>query len=71
MSELWQSFWWNAPIRTFTELYIEICLAFFLNVLNVSFVKSKFVDSVHECKWNNMNNHNVPCWSKQIFINPS
>jgi hypothetical protein len=32
---LWISFWWNAPLRTFTELFIEIALGFFLNSLNV------------------------------------
>jgi len=36
LNEVWKSFWWNAPLRTFTELYIEISLAFFLNSLNVS-----------------------------------
>jgi len=35
MSDMWDSFWWNAPVRTFTELYIEISLAFFINTLNV------------------------------------
>ncbi|CAI2385481.1 unnamed protein product [Moneuplotes crassus] len=36
-AELWESFFWNAPVRTFTELYIEISLAFFLNSLNTQF----------------------------------
>ena len=36
MKEAWDSFFWNAPIRTFTELFIEISLGFFLNTLNVS-----------------------------------
>jgi hypothetical protein len=43
MTEIWQSFWWNAPVRTFTELYIEICLAFFLNVLNIRFMSASGV----------------------------
>ena len=36
MKATWDSFFWNAPIRTFTELFIEISLGFFLNTLNVS-----------------------------------
>jgi len=23
-TEVWDGFWWNGPLRTFTELYIEI-----------------------------------------------
>ena len=36
MKATWDSFFWNAPLRTFTELFIEISLGFFLNTLNVS-----------------------------------
>lgn len=35
LKDLWLEFWWNAPLRTFTELYIEISFGFFLNSLNV------------------------------------
>ncbi|CAI2376366.1 unnamed protein product [Moneuplotes crassus] len=40
MNEIWTSFFWNAPLRTFSELYIEICLAFFLNTLNIQFLST-------------------------------
>ncbi|CAI2381883.1 unnamed protein product [Moneuplotes crassus] len=43
MGEIWTSFFWNAPLRTFTELYIEICLAFFLNTLNIQFLSTSGV----------------------------
>jgi len=36
LNGIWASFFYNAPLRTFTELYIEISLGFFLNTLNVS-----------------------------------
>ena len=34
----WSDFFWNAPVRTFTELYIEISLGFFLHTLNIRFL---------------------------------
>jgi hypothetical protein len=36
LKEIWSSFFFNAPLRTLTELYIEFSLGFFLNSLNVS-----------------------------------
>ena len=33
----WSDFFWNAPVRTFVELYIEISLGFFMHTLNIRF----------------------------------
>ena len=46
LENLWSEFWWNTPLRTFTELYIEISFAFFLNSLNVSIIFDKFIDQI-------------------------
>lgn len=36
LKRIWGSFFFNSPLRTFTELYVEISFGFFMNVLNVS-----------------------------------
>lgn len=36
----WGELFWNGPLRTFLELFIEICLGFFLHSLNVSILCS-------------------------------
>ena len=36
LNSIWSSLFYNTPLRTFTELYIEISMGFFLNALNVS-----------------------------------
>ena len=36
LMEIWTGFFFNTPLRTFTELFIEISLGLFLNTLNVS-----------------------------------
>lgn len=36
LTEIWAGIFWNTPLRTFTELYIEMSLILFLNTLNVS-----------------------------------
>jgi hypothetical protein len=35
---MWVGIFWNGPIRTFIELYIEICLAFFMHTFNIRFM---------------------------------
>ena len=37
LTATWSGFFWNAPVRTFTELYVEIALGFFMHTLNVRF----------------------------------
>ena len=39
-SSTWSDFFWNAPVRTFLELYIEISLGVFLHSLNIRFQTS-------------------------------
>lgn len=34
----WQDLFWNAPLRTFVELYIELALGFYLQSLNIRFM---------------------------------
>jgi len=36
LNSIWSSLFYNTPLRTLTELYIEISMGFFLNALNVS-----------------------------------
>jgi len=36
LDKMWKDLWWNSPIKTFIELFIEIAFLFFLNSLNVS-----------------------------------
>ena len=35
---MWADFFYNAPLRTFIELYIEISLGFFMHTLNIRFL---------------------------------
>ena len=39
LARIWNELFWNTPLRTFTELFIEISLGFFLHSLNVSILQ--------------------------------